>query len=177
MKVLNFIRARALNHRIFKKLCQETGGQHEVLLYHTKVLWLSRGQVLKRLMELRKEVLFFLKEKQNLLSVQFDCKEFLYGLAYLADIFSHLNEVNLSIQGPDLTIIDVTERLQAFQAKLPLWKRRLETDNFANLPMLEEVISQSRIDNTEALSPSLRGNMCESLDRLQQSFKRYCLDV
>jgi len=38
----------------------------------------------------------------------------------LADIFSHLNEVNLSIQGPDLTIIDVAERLQAFQAKLPL---------------------------------------------------------
>jgi len=42
----------------------------------------------------------------------------------LGDIFSHLNEVNLSIQGPDLTILDVTGRLQAFQAKLPLWKRR-----------------------------------------------------
>jgi len=85
----------------------------------------------------------------------------------LADIFSHLNEVNLSIQGQDLTIIDVIERLQTFQAKLPLWKRRLETDNFANFPMLEEAISQSRIDNTETLSPSLRGNICENLDRLQ----------
>ena len=94
--------------------------------------------------------------------MQFDCKEFLYGFAYLADIFSHLNEANLSIQGPDLTIIDVIERLQAFQAKFPLWKRRLETGNFANFPMLEEVISQSRIDNTEALSPSLRENMCEN---------------
>ena len=85
--------------------------------------------------------------------MQFDCREFLYGLAYLADIFSHLNEVNLSIQKPDLTIMDVTERLQAFQAKLPLWKRRLETDNFVNFPMLEEVISQSRIDNTKAMAP------------------------
>ena len=94
----------------------------------------------------------------------------------MADIFSHLNEVSLSIQGPDLTIIEVAERLQAFQAKLPLWKRRLETDNFANFPMLEEVISQSRTDNTEALSPSLRGNMVENLDRLQQSFKGYCSD-
>jgi len=106
--------------------------------------------------------------------VQFDCKEFLYGLAYLADIFGHLNEVNLSIQGPDLTILDVTERLQAFQAKLHLWKRRLETDNFVNFPVLEEVISQTRIDNTEVLSPSLRGNMPENLDSLQQSFKSYC---
>ena len=108
--------------------------------------------------------------------MQFDCKEFLCGLAYLADIFGHLNEINLSIQGPDITIIDAMERLQAFQAKLPLWKRRLETDNFANFPMLEEVITQSRINNIETLSPSLRGNMCENIDRLQQSFKSYCPD-
>ena len=93
--------------------------------------------------------------------MQFDCKEFFYGLAYLADIFSHLNEVNLSIEGPDLTIMDVTERLQAFQANVPSWKRRLDTDNFADFPMLEKVISQSQIDNTEALAPFLRGNMCE----------------
>ena len=59
VKVINFIRTPALNHRIFKKLCQEMGGQHEVLLYHTQVHWLSRGQVLKRLTELRKEVSFF----------------------------------------------------------------------------------------------------------------------
>ena len=152
------------------------GAQDEVLLYHTEVRWLSKGQVLKRLMELRKEVSFFLREKQNPLSVQFDCKEFLCGLAYFADIFGHLNEINLLIQGPDITIIDAMERLQAFQAKLLLWKRRLETDNFANFPTLEEVITQSRINNIETLSPSLRGNMCENLDRLHQSFKSYCPD-
>jgi len=38
------------------------------------------------------------------------------------------------------------------------------------------VISQSRIDNAEALSPSLCGNVCENLDRLQQFFRRYCSD-
>ena len=59
---------------------------------------------------------------------------------------------------------------------LPLWKRRLETNNFPNFPMLNEVISQSRIDNTKPLSSSLRENMCKNLNRLQQSFKRYCSD-
>ena len=97
VKVVNFIRARALNRRLFKKLCLEMGAQHEVLLYHTEVRSLSKGQVLKRLMELRKEVSLFLKGKQNFFSVQFDCQEFLCGLAYLADIFGHLNEMNLSI--------------------------------------------------------------------------------
>ncbi|XP_046861512.1 protein ZBED8-like [Xenia sp. Carnegie-2017] len=66
VKIVNFVRARALNNRIFKRLCQEMGAQHEVLLYHTEVRWLSRGQVLKRLMELRKEVSFFLRENKIL---------------------------------------------------------------------------------------------------------------
>ena len=88
--------------------------QHEVFLYHTEVCWLSKGQVLKCLMELRKEVSFILREKQNPLSVQFDCKEFFCGLVYLADIFGHINEINLSVQGPDIMIIDAMERLQAF---------------------------------------------------------------
>ena len=109
-----------------QKALSKIGAQHEVLLYHTEVRWLSKDHVLKRLMELKKEVPFFFRKKQNPFLLQFDCKEFLYGLAYSADIFSHLNEVKLSIQGPDLTIMDATKRLQAFQAKFPLWKRKLD---------------------------------------------------
>jgi hypothetical protein len=41
------------------------GAEYEVLLYCTEVRWLSRRQVLKRLFELRAEVSFFLKEKEN----------------------------------------------------------------------------------------------------------------
>jgi len=68
VKVVKFIIARALNYRIFKKLCQETGAQDEVLLYHTEVRWLSKGQALKRLMELRKEVSFFKGKTKSSLS-------------------------------------------------------------------------------------------------------------
>jgi len=53
VKVVNFIKVRALHHRLFKVLCQEMGSEHEVLLYYTEVLWLSRGQVMKHLYELR----------------------------------------------------------------------------------------------------------------------------
>ncbi|XP_042228588.1 protein ZBED8-like [Homarus americanus] len=93
MKVVNFIRARAVNHRVFKRFSEEMGAEYEVLLYHTEVRWLSRGQILKRLVELRAEVSLFLREKESPLSVQFDSEEFIHGLAYFADIFGHMNEV------------------------------------------------------------------------------------
>jgi hypothetical protein len=46
VKVVNFIRSRALHHRLFKVLCQEMGAEHEVLLYYTEVRCLSIGQVM-----------------------------------------------------------------------------------------------------------------------------------
>ena len=55
-------------------------------------------------------------------------------------------------------------------------KRDQESDNFANFQMLKRVISQSQIDNSEALAPILYGNMCENWDRLQQSLKSYSSD-
>ena len=48
IECVNFIRDRALNHRLFKVLCDQMGSEHTVLLYHTDVRWLSRGLVLSR---------------------------------------------------------------------------------------------------------------------------------
>ena len=59
--IVNFIRGRATNHRLFKHLCKEMGTEHTVLLFHTNVRWLSGGKVFNRLFELRYEVLPFLK--------------------------------------------------------------------------------------------------------------------
>lgn len=65
VKVINFIKARALNSRLFKLLCEEMGGQFNTLLFHTEVRWLSRGKILNRLFELRFEVHLFLIEKDD----------------------------------------------------------------------------------------------------------------
>jgi hypothetical protein len=72
------------------------GTEYEVLLYCTEVRSLSRGQVLKRFFELRAEVsfFFFLKEIENPLLEHVERKNFIHGLAYLADIFNHINEIN-----------------------------------------------------------------------------------
>ena len=41
VKIINWIRGRALNHRIFKSFCEDLGCEHSVLLFHTEVRWLS----------------------------------------------------------------------------------------------------------------------------------------
>uniref|UniRef100_A0A7M4F4W3 Zinc finger BED-type containing 5 n=1 Tax=Crocodylus porosus TaxID=8502 RepID=A0A7M4F4W3_CROPO len=173
IKVINFIRSRSLNHRIFKRFCQEMGAEYEVLLYHTEICWLSREQVLKCLFELRAEVSLFLKEKENPLLEHFEREDFIHGLAYLADIFNYMNEINLSIQGPKVTIMDATEKLQAFLAKLLIWKKRVEANILANFQILEEVLYQNGAEIQNSLSISLKREICEHLETLQNSFKSY----
>ena len=56
-----------------------------------------------RLYEIKNEVEIFLRENKNILHVQFHNKEFVVTLAYLADIFDHLNDMNLSLQGRHVT--------------------------------------------------------------------------
>jgi len=102
VKVVNMIRGRALNHRLFQSFCEEVGKEHTVLLYHTEVRWLSRGRVLSRLFELRDEIQQFLREAGHELAEYFDDPEFVQALAYLADVFTALNELNRSLQGREL---------------------------------------------------------------------------
>lgn len=78
--------------------------------------WLSREEVLKRLLELRAEVVLFLKEKEPPFSEHFERRDCIRELAYLTDIFNHINEISLSVQGPEVTIMDATEILQAVLA-------------------------------------------------------------
>uniref|UniRef100_A0A3B1IUN4 HAT C-terminal dimerisation domain-containing protein n=1 Tax=Astyanax mexicanus TaxID=7994 RepID=A0A3B1IUN4_ASTMX len=78
---------RATSGRLFKILCQEMGLEEHQLLYHSEVLWLSRGNVLSRLYELRDE------EKVGL-----DDMEKGSPLAYLADVFRRLNELKAGLK-------------------------------------------------------------------------------
>jgi len=62
---INFIRARAKNHRLFGMMAQEMGSAHTSLLYHTQVRWLSRGKCPARVFEMHTEVCVFLREMET----------------------------------------------------------------------------------------------------------------
>jgi hypothetical protein len=100
VKIVNFIKSRPLQSRLFEKLCEEMRSIHKSILLHTEVRWLSKGKVLTRLVELREEVAIFLDKNKRFTKIVGD-EEFIPKLTYLADIFSKLNELNLYLQGTE----------------------------------------------------------------------------
>lgn len=70
-RLVNFIRANSsLQHRLFKALLEEMSAEHSNLLLHNDIRWLSKGQVLERVCDLRKEILTFLSSLQQSQKVQ-----------------------------------------------------------------------------------------------------------
>ena len=171
IQVVNFIWAPATDHRLFKVLCQDIGFLHNVLLYYTEVRWLSRGQALSRPIELHTDVAMFLQEKMNALCMEFDSQQFVLALAYLADSFSYLNDLNISIQEPNKTILDAAENLKSFLEKLPFWMRRVQNNNVANFAGLEEILSCQGIKRD--VPTALKDHILIHLRTLQTSFDNY----
>ena len=65
IKVVNYVKSSVLNTQLFSKLCKDMDANHTALLYHTQVRWLSIGNMLSRIFELREEVKLFLVAKQK----------------------------------------------------------------------------------------------------------------
>uniref|UniRef100_UPI00358EF2FA protein FAM200C-like n=1 Tax=Myxine glutinosa TaxID=7769 RepID=UPI00358EF2FA len=173
VKVINFIRAKAKNHRLSQLLANEMGAEHVGLLFHTKVRWLSRGKCLSRLYELRVEVEIFLRDNENNLHVHFDNEEFVMMLAYLADIFGRLNEMNQSLQGRDVTVSDVQDKLAGLSARMEVWQARIKAGSTASFPFLDEHLQTQRIE----LPVSIKDCITRHLDNLSAEFKSYCDDA
>ena len=112
VRMINTIKSSSLKARLFSQLCQELGSDHEALLYHTEVYWLSRGNVIRRVESLKEELSEFFRRDNKTRSVEFIQKlsdsRWLQRLAYLSDMLSRLNILNLSLQGRIHTVISWT---------------------------------------------------------------------
>lgn len=101
IKIVNSIRGKALQTRLFRIVCEDMGSLHQNLLYHTEVKWVFKGKVrvLTRVLELRAELLMFLQNAKSEYAYRFSDSIWLLKLAFLADLFSHLNNLNKNLQG------------------------------------------------------------------------------
>lgn len=169
VKVVNFIKSRALNSRLFRLLCSEMGSIHDSLLLHTEVRWLSRGKVLSRLFELRSEVQIFLAKENHELKDKFTDEIWLCQLAYLSDIFNRLNDLNLGLQGKHTTRFVIIDKVGSFIKKLELVKSSLENSSVQHFPALESFV----VDNEIKISSKVLLNFKIHCVKLIKQFNEY----
>ncbi|XP_064110328.1 zinc finger BED domain-containing protein 5-like [Macrobrachium nipponense] len=171
VKIVNYIISRPLKARLLASLCKDMGSDHEALLLHTEIRWLSRGKVFTRLYQLRDEVLLFLLESGSEFSVFMTDSNWLGKLVYLSCIFDKLNELNLSIQGPNTNILSLFDKINAFSKKLERWISRAEEGNIEMFPELEEFGEENELclDNLKAI-------IVNHLQNIFNHFKKYFLE-
>nr|XP_033506785.1 zinc finger BED domain-containing protein 5-like [Epinephelus lanceolatus] len=143
VKIVNLIKSRAMNARLFSILCNEMGAHFHQLLLHSEVRWLSRGKVLTRLCDLREEVLLFLAEIDSPLVKHMEDAKWIAMLAYLSDIFDQINTLNTSLQGKECHVFLAHDQVSAFRKKLDLWCACVEQGSVEMFPTLEDVVEQT----------------------------------
>ena len=149
---------------------------HHVLLFHSNTWWLSRGNVIKQVFELRDELkLFFELEKKTDFALLLKNDRWIRYLAYMVDIFDQLNRLNLKMQGKNTNIIQFKDTLKAFMSKLDNWKRKICTNNVA---MFEELSSILKVDDEEHVLPSLEKELIlQHLEALESEFIKYFPEI
>ncbi|XP_076036545.1 general transcription factor II-I repeat domain-containing protein 2-like [Oratosquilla oratoria] len=145
VSAVNFIRGHALNHRQFQGFLEEIDSGFCDLPYHTAVRWLSCGKLLFRFYNLRNEIDVFLTEKDRA-DPQLSDPTWLSKLSFLVDITSHMNELNLKLQGKDNHVCDLYRIIKGFRRKLSLFEAQLERESFSHFHCFKEFCATIAVD-------------------------------
>ncbi|XP_042234821.1 protein FAM200B-like [Homarus americanus] len=166
VKCVNFVKAGDLNSRLFQSLCRGMNSDHETFFFYSKVRWLSTGNVVNRVFELRGELKLFLemKGKDDLLS-HFN------EVLYLADIFEQLNRLNLKLQGKERNEFHHMDCIRAFFDELQNWQREVSAGNVVMFENISIVLDE--IEEDHLLDPSLKNEIIQHLKSLESELKRY----
>lgn len=171
IEVVNFIKTRPLKTRMFSVLCEDMGAEHQSLLFYSSSRWLSRGKTVKRVFELRREIAIFLSEEGHKHSTDFFDKLFLLKLSYLVDIFEKLNILNLQLQGKDVNIFDLSQKIDAFCKKLQLWHNKLKENSLEMFPTFCDFVQDSPLEDIH--KAVMLKTIGSHLENLTENFKRY----
>ena len=101
---------------MFRRLCHENNEDFERLLFHTEVSFISKGKCLERLYDVFETVLECLAIVDESLCTSL--RRVRKDIAYLADIFQRLNDLNLRLQGANIDLIQTKDTIESFVAKL-----------------------------------------------------------
>ena len=123
--------------------------------------------MLSRFFNLHKEVDVFLKD-QNIIIPQLSDDKWIADLAFLLDLCTHLNVLNVKLQGKNKLIVDVAQIIKSFVNKLKLWKNELQVRELSSFCRLK-----SSIKNNFDLIPKYNN----VLDMLLSEFESRFTDI
>ena len=133
---------------------------------------LSWGKVLARVYELREELKEFLTNQRSDYAQLLASDKWCAKLAYLADIFYHLNEVNTRMQGRNENLLTSTDKINGFRSKLHLWQQHVEIGNLEMFPL----IPKQQNANNAALYETISKYLKILEDKLLFYFSSTCTD-
>ncbi|XP_071041770.1 protein FAM200C-like [Parasteatoda tepidariorum] len=146
IKCINDIKANAKCELLFKLFCEEQNADHVRLLLHTEVRWLSKGNCLKRFMELFDILSDFLSDKPKMKYLStIDDKAF---VSYSVDIFEKLNILNKHLQGTKETLVDAKVKIFGFITLIELYQIYINNKNLVQFHWLQKC----EVNNTTLLA-------------------------
>lgn len=198
VQMINSIKMKPLHARIFSAICVEMNSEHQILLLHSEIRWLSRGKVLNRVYELKAEMITHFerylvpilekRRKQELarkkqkkppnpvVKLSEECfleclkdDQWVANLAYLANVFDRFNELNLQTQGRHANCFGFYNKIEAFQKKLAMWKQEAERNEFSAFPFIGNLLSHNK-PLIEHIQPIIVSHLEQLLDHFRNQF-------
>lgn len=141
-KIMDFLKQSPSHSQVFKELCKNLDKECINLLLHTESFGAS-GEVLDRLYDLKDPLLDYFTENGQLHFAEcFRDDEWIRKLAYLADIFQHIKQLNESLQEPGEHILAATDKVLRFKYTLNIWRHSVAKGKLDMFPLLVEVSSE-----------------------------------
>jgi hypothetical protein len=91
----------------------------------------------------------------------------LQKLAYIADIFTKIDELNLTCEGKIVSIFTARDRIASFQRRLEFWERNVDRRQYECSAILNDFL----IEAESSLEEIVYGNIVHYLSGLQQAFR------
>ena len=169
--MINFVKTSEVRSCIFSKLCDDLHTPHKQLLFHATTRWLSLGNAFARVFELRQELLTFLQSERHPSAESFQQTDYLLKFSYLCDIFEKLNKLNVSMQGNDANVLELSDKIEAFLRKISLWRVDV-SDNSGHeyFPFFNRMLADLSIISLPLVVSNAAS---EHFNRLETNFKQY----
>ena len=168
LEIVNFIRKHAKTHRQFRNFIEDLNLEDKPndVSFYCNVRWLSTSNVLSRFVELLEPISIFLKER-NKPYPQLEDDEWMHNLMFLTDVMHHLQTLNLTLQGKDQLVSDLSQKIFSFQKKLRLFQRDLLSKRFDHFPNLRKINIEIKEEKVEEYKGKLQELLAEFQSRFQ----------